>query len=60
MSAVHATVVPWLGCVVCGDDSEFIELAQVDHLDETELMCTRCGQARLVPLLGVIEVARSA
>jgi len=39
----------WLGCVVCGDDSEFVPVA--DHLGETEVMCTRCGQARLVPVL---------
>ena len=52
----------WLGCVVCGDDSEFIAIAAVDHSDdaEDELMCSRCGQARLVPILGVETVQRSA
>jgi hypothetical protein len=47
--AVGTTSMRWLGCVVCGDDSEFVAIA--DHPDETELMCTRCGQARLVPVL---------
>ena len=41
--------IQWLGCVVCGDDSEFVAIA--DLPDETEIMCTRCGQARLVPVL---------
>jgi hypothetical protein len=39
----------WLECVVCGDDSEFVAIA--DHPEQTEVMCTRCGQARLVPML---------
>ena len=47
--AVDIASMRWLGCVVCGDDSEFVAIA--DHLDETEVMCTRCGQARLVPVL---------
>ncbi len=39
-----------LGCVVCGDDGDFFAL----HHDSTEdeLICARCGQARLVPMLG--------
>ncbi|MGA7690012.1 MAG: hypothetical protein WCA29_12380 [Jiangellales bacterium] len=39
-----------LGCVVCGDDGDFFTL----HHDpaEDELICARCGQARLVPMLG--------
>jgi hypothetical protein len=47
--AVDTTSTRWLGCVVCGDDSEFVAIA--DHPDETEVMCSRCGQARLVPVL---------
>jgi hypothetical protein len=47
--AVHTMSTRVLGCVVCGDDSEFLAIA--DHQDETEVMCTRCGQARLVPVL---------
>jgi uncharacterized membrane protein len=40
-----------LGCVVCGDEGEFV----TRHPDPTEdeLICARCGQARLVPMLGV-------
>lgn len=47
--AMDTMTTRWLGCVVCGDDSEFVAIA--DHADETEVMCTRCGQARLVRLL---------
>jgi len=51
-----------MGCVVCGDDSEFIAVVALDHADDTEdeLMCSRCGQARLVPILGLESVRRSA
>lgn len=54
--------VRWLGCVVCGDDSEFVAVDALDavHDDEDELMCTRCGQARLVPILGMDAGRRSA
>lgn len=50
--------VRWLGCVVCGDDSEFVAVEA--HDVEAELMCSRCGQARLVPILGLESVPRSA
>lgn len=57
--------VRWLGCVVCGDDSEFIAVSPHDRVDnetiaDDELMCSRCGQARLVPTLGLEAVERSA
>jgi hypothetical protein len=58
--------VRWLGCVVCGDDSEFVAVEALDRAadaepdSEDELMCTRCGQARLVPILGMQTVQRSA
>ena len=54
--------VRWLGCVVCGDDSEFVAVDDADaaHDGEDELMCARCGQARLVPILGIATVQRSA
>jgi uncharacterized metal-binding protein len=50
--------VHWLGCVVCGDDSEFVAVEA--HDAESELMCSRCGQARLVPILGQGSVSRTA
>jgi hypothetical protein len=59
--AFEAEASRWLGCVVCGDDSEFLSVA--DHGVEAEVMCSRCGQARLVPVLGQLgglEVERSA
>lgn len=58
--------VRWLGCVVCGDDSEFVAVEALDCIaevgpdSEDELMCTRCGQARLVPILGMKTAQRSA
>lgn len=57
--------VQWLGCVVCGDDSEFVAVEALDQVDavhdgDDELMCTRCGQARLVPILGMDAGRRSA
>ena len=67
MSGLRATVAPmqsdevrWLGCVVCGDDSEFVEIAHLETSAEAELMCTRCGQARLVPLVGEATMLRGA
>jgi uncharacterized metal-binding protein len=48
----------WLGCVVCGDTSDFIAVEV--HDTEQELMCARCGQARLVPILDAGTQSRSA
>lgn len=47
-----------LACVVCGDDSEFIAVASSEV--EDELMCSRCGQARLVTRLPMVHARRLA
>ena len=60
MADVEATMqagTGWLGCVVCGDDGQFVALAA--HAAETEVMCARCGQARLVPVLGERTATRT-
>jgi uncharacterized membrane protein len=44
-----------LGCVVCGDDGDFFTLHHDPAADE--LICARCGQARLVPMLGAAGLA---
>jgi hypothetical protein len=50
----------WATCSVCGDAGDLVPVPADDRSDEGEVMCARCGQARLLAMAAPASTARSA